>query len=99
MKLQLKVFWLENFLGFTINQTVSDKSYPVTSYYFWPRTEAWDLLKLELDSKSWVTDTDKIKILNQITEIMNCWKQGRKVENLESLKNQFSGIEFAALPE
>ena len=99
MKLQLKVLWLEKFLGFAINQTVSQKSYSVTSYYFWPRTEVWDQLKLELDSKSWVTNAEKIKVLNQITEIMNYWKQTRTVKNLESLKTQFAGIEFVTLQE
>ena len=50
-ELQLKVLWLKNVLGLAIDQKVTKHRYPVTQYYFWPRTEAWDQLKLELDSR------------------------------------------------
>jgi len=47
-QLKLKVLWLKNVLCLAIDQTVIKQSYPLTQYYFWPRTEAWDQLKLEL---------------------------------------------------
>ena len=62
-KLKLKVLWLKNVLGLAIDQTVIKQSYPLTQYYFWPRTEAWDQLKLELDSKPWLSDKEKISTL------------------------------------
>ena len=50
-QLKLNVIWVKNFLGFAVDQTIEKTSYPLTSYYLWPRTEAWEQLKLELDSK------------------------------------------------
>ena len=52
MELKLKVIWLKKFLGFALDTKGGQNSYPLTPYYFWPKTEAWDQLKLELDSKS-----------------------------------------------
>ena len=54
----------------SIDQTViQNHSYPLTQYYFWPRTEAWEQLKLELDSKPWLSEKEKISILNLATDI------------------------------
>ena len=73
--LKLKVICQKATLGFAIDQTFLQTSYPLTRYYFWPKTNAWDQLKMELDSKLWLADEDKIKMLNLVTEIMNAWKQ------------------------
>ena len=96
MQLKLKVLWLKNFLGFAIDRTVTKKSYPLTSYYFWPKTEAWDQLKLELDSKFWVSEEEKIKILNLITDIINYWRQNRANGDP---KTHFSDVKFLKLQE
>ena len=53
-QLRLKVVWFKDFLGLAIDQVNSDLQYSLTPYYFWPRTEAWEQLKLELDSKIWL---------------------------------------------
>ena len=45
--LRLKVLWLKNCLGLSIDQVSLKSQLPITFYYFWPRTEAWEQLKLE----------------------------------------------------
>jgi 30S ribosomal protein 3 len=47
-KLKLRVVWCRNFLGLAINQRNLKREYSLTCYYFWPKTEAWEQLKLEL---------------------------------------------------
>ena len=99
MELKLKVLWLKNFLGFAINQEGLQTSYFLTSYYFWPKTEAWEQLNLELNSKPWISDKDKIEILNLVTKVMNYWKQNRNKQTLETFKNTFNQVEFIEFQE
>ena len=77
LKLELKVFFSENFLGVSIDQVNDNYSIPLTSYYLWPRTNAWEQLKIELESKQWINGAEKIKMLNLIVEIMNHWREKR----------------------
>jgi len=81
MQVRLKVLWLKNFLGFAIDQRTSHNSSPLTPYYFWPKTDAWDQLRLELDSKLWIKRDESIAILNTITEVTNYWTQDRNKAN------------------
>ena len=72
-QLKLKIVWFKNFLGLAIDQVELNKKYPLTPYYFWPRTEAWEQLKLELESKMWLSQEEKISLLKTAENIMNYW--------------------------
>ena len=88
--LRLKVLWLKNCLGLSIDQVSLKSQLPITFYYFWPRTEAWDQLKLELDSKPWLSEKEKIIILNIATDIINHWRTNRITERVENLSTKFT---------
>ena len=79
-QLKLKVAWLKNFLGLSIDQVVGNQKYAMTPYYFWPRTEAWEQLKLELDSKLWLTEEEKIKLLKTAGDVLNYWLSYRNTK-------------------
>ena len=96
-QLKLKVLWLKNVLGLAIDQTVIKQSYPLTQYYFWPRTEAWDQLKLELDSKPWLSEKEKIIILNLATDIITHWRTNRNTDAVNKITNTFSEAAFVNL--
>ena len=96
-QLKLKVLWLKNVLGLAIDQTVIKQSYPLTQYYFWPRTEAWDQLKLELDSKPWLSEKEKIIILNLATDIITHWRTNRNADAVNKIANTFSEAAFVDL--
>ena len=55
-KLNLQVLWLDDSLGLAVNQQTSGGIFPLTPYYFWPISEAWEQIKFELDSKPWITE-------------------------------------------
>ena len=93
-QLKLKVLWLKNFLGLGIDQITTKQQYPLTKYYFWPRTEAWEQIKSELDSKSWLDKKEKVRILNLTADVMNYWKNNRNTTNVETAKNNFFEAEF-----
>lgn len=88
-KLELKVFCVEGFLGLAIDQVSENFSLPLTPYYIWPRTNAWDHLKIELDSKKWISYNEKIKMLNYIVEIMNFWRETQNVSDVKNLRLKF----------
>tara|TARA_B100000475_G_scaffold115936_1_gene84538 strand:+ start:1155 stop:1469 length:315 start_codon:yes stop_codon:yes gene_type:complete len=96
-QLKLKVAWFKNFLGLSIDQVVGNQKYAMTPYYFWPRTEAWEQLKLELDSKLWLTEEEKIKLLKTAGDVMNYWLSYRNTKTAENLKESFQDIELLTL--
>ena len=72
MHFKFKILWLENSLGLAVDQK---KSIPLTNYYFWPRTDTWEHIKFEIDSRPWIPPNEKILLLNNLTEILNDWKK------------------------
>ena len=92
-QLKLKIVWFKNFLGLAIDQVSLDQQYSLTPYYFWPRTEAWEQLKLELDSKIWLTQDEKIEVLKVAGDVMKYWLAYRDIKTVENLKTEFQGVE------
>ena len=97
LKLELKVFFSENFLGVSLDQVNGSYSIPLTSYYLWPRTNAWEQLKIELESKQWINGSEKIKMLNLIVEIMNHWREKRDSSDISRIKKEFPELNFVNL--
>ena len=97
MQLELKILWSNNFLGLAIDQVSTKCTLPITSYYFWPKTEAWEQLKIELAFKPWVKDKEKVKILNSAAEVMNFWRANRNTETLENVMAHFSDVHFVKI--
>lgn len=87
----LKVLWLDKSIGISLDQFVDEKnSIPITEYFFWPRSDAWEQLRLDLELKGWIPENELILILNQVTEIINLW-QGEEngKRNLLKVKEKF----------
>ena len=90
-RLKLQVLWLEDSLGFAINKIATKGKVVLTPYFFWPISDAWGQIKLELESKSWLPESDRVAVLNSATEVMNCWEQSRTLDT--SVKNRnYEGI-------
>ena len=62
--IELKLVWQEQFLGISLNQIIDTHSIPMTSYFIWPKTDAWEQLNFELDSKPWLQEAEKVMVLN-----------------------------------
>jgi len=96
-QLKLKIAWFKDFLGLSIDQVQLNQNYSLTQYYFWPKTEAWEQLKLELDSKVWLTQAEKIKILKIAGDVMNYWLSSRDTKTSEKITKLFPEIEILEL--
>lgn len=91
----LKILWLNTNLAIAIDQVLGKTNYPLTSYFFWPRNDAWENLKRELESKPWISQKDKIHLLNQVTEIINYWQEEGKKKSLLQVKKNFPNHFFS----
>lgn len=90
----LRIIWLQYNIGIAIDHIVNQGYSPLSSYFFWPRNDAWTQIKKELESKPWISDSDKIDLLNQVTIIINYWQKNKNQKSIEQIKQEFPSFLF-----
>lgn len=95
-KLVLKVLCLENRIAISLDQSLSEKNIPITEYFFWPQSDAWDDLCRFMESKKWIDSIERIYILNILTDLIDYWGENSSLEqkDLPVLLEKFPSVVF-----
>jgi 30S ribosomal protein 3 len=93
----LKFLWLQKSIAFSLDQKISENATtPITEFFFWPENDAWEDMRLFLESRAWINPDDAVVLLNQITEVINEWQENKDeyTKDLSLLKSKFPNCTF-----
>jgi hypothetical protein len=75
---------------------------PLTKFYSWPIRDAWEDMKLFLETQKWISSMESVYLLNTFTQVINYWdkedKEGKKIaRDVFNVKDNFSGSLYTNL--
>ncbi|CAG9466618.1 unnamed protein product [Pedinophyceae sp. YPF-701] len=92
---RLAFLWLDKNIAVGVDQVLGNGAVsPVTEYYFWPRKDAWEDLKAALEARPWISERDRVVLLNRTTEVINFWQDEAGKHSIEEATDAFPECSF-----
>nr|AEW12966.1 putative ribosomal protein 3 [Colacium vesiculosum] len=95
-KFALNFLWSDKAIGVALEQKVGEKVIPITPYVYWPSGDAWDVMRVYLDQKNWISNEYGFVFLTRITDVINYW-QDRELNqrvDVNKLREKFPDCTF-----
>lgn len=93
----LNFLWLDKSIAVSLDQRVEGGNIPLTEYYFWPKHDAWEEVRIYLSNCAWISEYESIVILNNITEVINYWQamiDSERIKEFSNLSEVFPSSRF-----
>jgi 30S ribosomal protein 3 len=92
---RLNILWADQNLGVSVDQVFARGGVaPLTEYFFWPRRDAWEELRVAVEARPWVSEADKVDLLNRLTKVINMWQDVEGKPSVEDARLEFPDCVF-----
>ena len=90
-KFLLYFFLTERCLKIALAQKTGNAILPLPDFYSWPTKDAWEEIRVFLETQKWVSSAESVSLLNTITQVINYWDgQDPKVtKDISNIKKKF----------
>ena len=97
-KFKFKILGSEKYIGIAIEQQSSNILIPITNYFFWPRNDAWEQIRLDIASKPCISNIEQFNILNNTSKILNDWNNStNKKKFFQEAKLRYENTEYVGI--
>lgn len=91
----LSFIWKKHQLGVSLDTVLRNGTRsPLTVFYFWPETDAWESLKEELEKRQ-IPSQEKISLLNTLTRVTNFWQSSDSAPSVKEARQMFPQAVFS----
>ena len=94
---RLNILWADQNLGVSVDQVFARGGVaPLTEYFFWPRRDAWEELRVAVEARPWVSEAEKVDLLNRLTKVINLWQDVEGKPSVEDARLEFPDCVFSS---
>eukprot|EP00667_Euglena_gracilis_P008652 EG_transcript_8770 len=82
----LVFYWMDKYVAINLNQAICQKTSPLSLNFLWPKHDAWEEVSKFLYRNPWISEDASFKLLNDITDIVECWQKDYVSARIELIK-------------
>jgi 30S ribosomal protein 3 len=91
----LNVLWLDKSIGLSVDQVFKGgQKSPITEYFFWPKTDAWEALNVSIEAKDWISERNRVLLLNLTTDVINFWQDEATKHSIDEAREKYPQVQF-----